>query len=215
MPPLVAPGVCRFSSYGTIFDRPWACIIDMHIDSQDGSERPGYIADQAEVINNEWIDHLRPRFSSDWRLLGTKFVDLNSLTGVTGDVTTATAPRTMPSVGAGVANGVPPNTALLVKKMAAGGRSARNGRWYLAGITETQVAGNNITASELSPYQTGLNDFRSGINQSGKNPPPLTGTYDSELVVVHTTAGVFTSFTPVTSLQAQARPASQRRRLRG
>ena len=211
MPPIVAPGICRFATHGRIFDRPWVAILDMHIESGGIGGREDNIIDQAKVLNNEWIDHFRPLLTSSWFVDGTRWVDLDTLNGSTGDSTQVDAPRVLPSAGGGVANGMSPNVALLIKKISGGGRATRSGRMYLCGITETQVEGNNIPGANLTPFVNACSAFLSAINQSGATS---FGGYDSHLVVVHTVGGSFVDHDSVTQLLPQSRPATQRRRLR-
>jgi hypothetical protein len=62
--------------------------------------------------------------------------------------------------------------------------------------------------------QAKVSAFLSAINQSGKIPVLGGGTYDSELVVVHTPQSGSPSTSKVTGFAVDSTMATQRRRLR-
>lgn len=209
---LIVPGVARFSLHGVIIDRPWTCVFDMDIDSGGIGGRDDNVADQAMVFLNEWIDHIRPRVATAMTLLGCRWVDLDTATGTTGEATTATAPRVMPSAGTGGTEPMSSNVSLLARKRVRSGRGIRQGRSYWPGLREANVLNNVVLAADVTLWNTALDDFLAGINQSGGTS---IGGYDSRLVVVHAPGGVFASFDAVSSLDPDTRVATQRRRLRG
>lgn len=212
MAPLVAPGVCRFAIHGLNIDRPWVNIFDVDIDSGGIGGRDDNVADQAKIFLNEWIDHLRPRIANAVTLLGCRWVDLDTATSTTGEATAADAPRVMPSAGTSGTEPLPSNVALLVRKRVRSGRGIRQGRSFQPGLREANVLNNEVLTAELALWQTALDDFRTGINQSGATS---FGGYDSRIVVVHAPGGIFHSMDTVDDLVADKRPATQRRRLRG
>lgn len=212
MAPIVAPGIARFSLQGTIFDRTWANIFDMHIESGGIGGRDDNVRDQAKIFLNEWIDHVRLVIGNSVTLQRCRWVDLDSLDGTTGEVTAADSPRVMPSPGSVSSEQLPAASAVLVRKLATGGRAARNGRTYWPGVPEASTTGNSLTGTAVTSWNTQLALFLSGVSQSGASS---FGGYDSHMVVVHTLAGIFTDHTDVTSLALDSRLATQRRRLRG
>jgi len=213
MAPLVVPGIARFSLVGTISDRAWAQVFDMHIESGGIGTRDENVFNQAQVFLNEWIDHIAPVTTAAAILTGCRWVDLDTLEATSGERQDAEAPRTMPKPGNGGATGAAPsNVAVLARKIASSGRSKRNGRSYFPGVAEASVDGNNLTTAFRSSFNTALQDFLDGISQSGATS---FGGYDSHLVVVHEPASGEVSHSNVTTLVADTKVATQRRRLRG
>lgn len=96
---------------------------------------------------------------------------------------------------------VPPNVAVLVRKVTAlGGRRGR-GRMYVPGIPEGSVsAGGLIGSSVIGDWQSALDSFLSAL--VADNTPP---------VLLHSDA---TAPTEITDFAVQAFVATQRRRLR-
>jgi len=208
--PLVIENVCRFTAHGTIHDRPWANVIDMELQAFVFDERNDVIQDQARIIINEWADKWGGGVGAGWVFTGVSWVDLNSAEGNTG-LRTNSPQRALPVAGSGGGETLAGAAALLVRKLGSSGRGVRPGRWYIPGVTESQVNGNVLISSFPANYQTRADDLLSGLNQTG-------GTildYESHLVVVHTQDGLTGSFTRVNSLQVDSRLATQRRRLRG
>lgn len=212
MPVLVVPGVCRFSLYGTISDRPWVNIVDMHINTSVVGSRDDAIQDQAEVLNQEWSEHWSAFLGAAWTHVGCRWVDLDSAGGSTGETSETSGAAVLPNTGDASGEIYAGNIAILVRKNAGAGRGTRPGRWYVPGSVEANVAGNNLHGGVTGPLATMLGTLLSSINQSGG--VLTSGTYDSELVVVHAPALGPASFTNVTSLAADTRLATQRRRLR-
>lgn len=208
---LIAPGICRFTLHGTYVDRPTANIYDMDINSDVLGDRSVNIADQAQVLLNEWIDHYRAVIASGYTLTSVSWVDLDSIDGETGDRSDPTSPRTMPSAGQASGDNSPGNLAFLVRKNTASARGHRSGRTYWAGVSETQSVNNTVSGAATTAWATANTNFLDGINQDHDG----VFDYDSRLHVVHTNnAGEFVSSDEVTSLQLQSRLATQRRRLR-
>ena len=212
MAPIVAPGVCRFTLEGVVIDRPWAMVLDIDIDSGGVGGRDDNIRDQAQVLLNEWIDHIRASVNTNTTLTGVSWTDLDSLTGSTGFRSDAASPRVMPSAGTVSGDSLSGGAAALIHKAGTGGRGRRGGRIFLTGLAESQANGNQLAGGTVTSMQAGMALFLSGINQSGATS---FGGYDSQLVVVHAPGGTFVSFDHVDALVVQARLATQRRRLRG
>lgn len=220
MAPLVAPGVVRYTIHETYAGRDIANIIDMFV------ETTGSIEDRAlaaftvagDVLNN-WADHMLDYQSNNVTFDRVSWVDLDELDGSTGE-RTSTSDNVLPLAGSGSETPMPGNVAILFTKVApGGGRSTRNGRTYLTGVSEgfTGDADPNVLLSAaLSGLTTAGGEFLSGVNDAG-------GGIGRNMVVVHTrNAGtptnpniVYQSQSAVTAFTPQATLATQRRRLRG
>jgi hypothetical protein len=214
MPPIVIGGICRFSYEGTYFGRPWANVLHFDIDTDIGDARADAIRDQAKVLNNEWIDHWAPILNQNVRFDRTSYVDLDSLTGITGDSTQVDAPRVLPSFGAKTADPSAANLAVLVRKNVSGGRSARPGRIYVLGLQEADADGNNLFPTIASGWQAGMTNWLNAVNQESSGLPG-GATYSSRLAVTHVPATSPPTFGVVQSLSVDSLLATQRRRLRG
>lgn len=213
MAPIVVPGVCRFSVHGVIADRPWVNILDIHINSSLLTNRDTAILDQAGIINQRWVERFAVFMASTWKLEGTRWVDLDTLDGSTGETVETSGTAVLPQAGTGTGDPLPACVSTLITKVAGGGRGTRPGRLYQAGHVEPNAVGNALTAGGLTGLQAAWNTFLTNINQSAA--PLSVGSYDSELVVVRNRIGVPSSFDKVNSLSVQGRFATQRRRLRG
>lgn len=215
MAPLVAPGVCRYTIESALESGVVVNILDMWIDDESlTGTREDAILDQAHIIFEQWADQVIPALVNDLTLNRVRWVDLNSLTGSTGEVTDGGA-FTAPVAGGSSGDPLPANVSMLVTKVApGGGRSTRSGRWYIAGLSEgsTDGANGNLIGSSLLTEWAGIwEDFLAAVNQDGS--------YDSRMVVVHTqTIGdadpVYLSKSIITDLAPQQLLATQRRRLR-
>jgi hypothetical protein len=210
MPPIVAPGVCRFTLHGTVNARPWAAVFDMDIDSDILGDRNINIRDQAQVFLNEWIDHIRQGCSVSTQLTSVSWVDLDSLDGTTGERADATAPRVMPGVGVISGDAAPGNAAVLAIKTTDGGRGTRGGRTYWAGVAESHTTLNALTSAALTTWNSTTEDFLAGVNQDHDG----AFDYDSRMQVLHAPGGVFESMAEVTDYSPVSLLATQRRRLR-
>lgn len=213
---LVAPGICRYSVQGIIGSRPWACILDMHLETTVLDDRHDVILDQARVLLNAWFEKVLPFTGSAVTLQRVRWVDLNDADGETGERSTSPE-HTIPASGGVGTDIAPANAAILVKKRAGGGRRSRNGRMFLPGIPEASAAASNVAGASLTTMQGNMNSFLSSINQTGG----VILDYESHLAVVHTIRPTptappeFDSFDHVTSLEVQQLLATQRRRMRG
>lgn len=219
MAELVVPGVCRFSIVGSYDGHAIANILDMDIDTVGVSTRAESIADQADVIWNNWADLIMPNISSLYSMTEVRWVDLNSADGTTGSInTTGTNPA--PQVGGAANTGFPGSVAFLVKKVINAERGRRDGRMFVCGATEglTPIGdANEMATASVATLQGTFNALLTAINQTSGFDPPF---YDSGLSVVHilTRDALGHPLTgdhrQVSSLQVQQTLATQRRRLR-
>lgn len=106
--------------------------------------------------------------------------------------------------GDSTSDAVEPNTALLVHKNTAFGGRAGRGRAYLPGFSDTSVLDNgSIIPATLDAVNGFLTTFRNKIITDDLIP-----------VVLHGPGSPLTTPTPIVSLTADSRVATQRRRLR-
>lgn len=211
MPPLVVEGVCRFALHGTN-GRPWVNIFDFHLDTAGGGARADAIQDQAEIINQEWVSAWLSFVAATCHFIKTSWVDLDSLSGSTGETTETSGSLVLETQGTASGEAVPPNVAYLVHKRAGGGRGTRDGRFFVPGVPEGMSSHDSVPASPLASINAMLPALLANLNQ---NATIITGgSYDSSLVVVRAPVGGETSFDTVTALELDSQFATQRRRLR-
>jgi hypothetical protein len=212
MPVLVVGGICRFTLHGTN-GRPWANILDFHIDSDVGASRDEAIEDQAEIINQEWPSAWDDFWASTVSYTGISWVDLDTAEGSTGSTTETSGALVLPKAGVASGEADPPNVSYLVHKRVGSGRGRRSGRIYVPGAPEGMTNLQNISASPLTSMNTMVNTLLGALNQ--ESAPLSIGSYNSFLSVVHQPLGGEPSFDHVDDLEVDQLLATQRRRLRG
>lgn len=212
MAAIIAPGICRYTVNGTYAGQPIANIIDMQIDTTGSVEsRSSAVEAQAGILINEWSDHILPIVSAAYVATSVSWVDLDSLSGSTGE-RTSTDQEDWPLVGGLVGAPTPGNVAVRVGKRITPTRGQRQGRMYLVGQPEanTDAANPNVlTSAVITTINSQLESFLGNINQSDGD---IIG-YTSQMVVVHTVDDVFEDYSVVQALTVEARLGSQRRRL--
>ena len=217
--PIVAPDVCRYTVHQTMGGRQIANVIDLVVLDQSGGtfDRNDAIHAAAGDVLDAWDQYIRGGQSTDLSCESVSYVDLNSADGRTGIVST-TADTTWPSTGGAAGERLPSNVSLLVTKQTASSRGSRNGRMYVAGLTEQFVNGSNVTGSFFSVLVGDYGNFTEALTETG-----VVSVYSTFPTVVHT-RNVGTSSNPVieyvnntqiTSFAPQQLLATQRRRLRG
>lgn len=222
MAPLVWPSVCRYSIEQSYSGRNVANILDVAITDTGGGGRGLAIQDTAEHIITGWNNHILPLLVNDINLNSVSWVDLDTLDGETGTAVQAGA-ILLPKNGTVTTPGLPGNVSALVAKQApGGGRNARNGRWYLAGIPEAYTGDsppNNLIAANVTALNNALESFRDTVNGAFGAPQ-----YTANIVVLHTANQAAPGQPPdieavgdnvVTAMTVDSLLATQRRRLRG
>lgn len=214
---LVAPSIVRFTINGTYLGRPTANVLDVLIvDELAPEDRAQGAENYAEYLRGQWTDHVLPLLSSSYSAESVTFVDLDSETGATGRARNEVSP-VWPR--AGGISGVPyaGSVALLVTKGGNARRGQRQGRWFLPGLSEANVTGNTVDADMVAAVNVELAEMLEALS-AGEGLP-----FEGALPVVVHTKNVGTPTDPVieyeghstiTSLTAQGRVASQRRRNR-
>jgi len=210
---LIAPGVVRYAVNGTYDGHDVVNIVDMRLDTTGSiADRAGAAFDQAGIIINEWKDSMLPLMVSSYKAVSVSWIDLESEEGSVGE-RSSTDSTAFPASGSSGGAAMPGNVAARINKNTTATRGQRQGRMYLVGVSEawTQSAEpNTIDSGSTAVINTKLAAFLGDINQSD------TSVFDfgSEMVVVHTKDGVFTSASVVTTLSIDAYLASQVRRIR-
>lgn len=209
---IVLPGVCRFSVLGDYAGQDCVNIIDMQIDTTGSvvSREEAIFTVAGDILNN-WTDHILPGICPPYTAEAVAWVDLDDADGSTGQRSTTSA-ETWPMAATGNGPGLPGNTAIKVIKQCEGGRRTRNGRMFLAGVSEgdtgTGVEANRFAEAAAAATTTRLASFLDGINDTLDDPQRV-------MVVVHDAAGTTPSFTSVTALIASRELGTMRRRMPG
>lgn len=214
MAALVAPGICRFTVNGTYAERPIANIVDMQIDTTGTTtDRDDACFRMAGVLLNQWTDDILPLVADNYQATSVSWVDLNSLTGSTGERTSTDA-ETWPASGEGTQAANSSAIAFRVDKSSVARRGQRQGRMYLVGVPESATedgSPNTLIGGVVTAMNSALASFLDNIRQEDADP----GNYQSRMVVVHTVEDVFESWSYVESLTVNGRLGTQVRRLRG
>lgn len=215
MAPLIVDGVARFTVHQRMAARPIANIYDVHLYSTAiGDDRQEMCFRFAGRLLNTWHDTIRVKQTSSLTCEKVSWVDLDSLSGSTGE-RNETSETTWPAAGGNTAGASAGNTSVLITKSSGGNRGTRPGRMYVAGVIEgdTDSANPNILSSAaVASWQGFVDTFRADTTFDDLDP---LEEYAAEPVVVHAPQGVTPSYDPITSLQVQSLLATQRRRLRG
>lgn len=215
---IVAPGVCRYYVNQTYRDRRVVNIIDLVVNDTVGpTSRDEAVNSAAGDVLDAWDQYIRGGQSELLRCDTVSWVDLNSEDGSTGEIS-STADTTWPAFGGALGQALPSNVAILVTKQTSSRRGSRNGRMFVAGLTEQNCVGNLIEGGFLSTITADYGDFTEALTETG-----VIADYQTFPTVVHTrnvgtpSAPVieYVDNTQITSFSPQATVATQRRRLRG
>lgn len=216
----IVPLVARYTIHETYGARVVNNIIDMHITPNViTTSRAQAVKDQAELLLDAWSDNMLISQVNDVSASKVSWVDLDSATGSTGEVTTG-RDEVWPQNGTGISDPMPGNVSVLYQKILTGAsRDRRNGRLYLVGTGEDSTAPtdpNNLTAATVTALNTRAANFLAQVTSEGGGPLD----YVSKFVVVHilTRDSLGNPLTgdsaEVVSFVVNPRLATQRRRLR-
>lgn len=210
---IVLPNICRYAIHASYVGREVVNIVDMHVQSTSGGpNRADAVHDVAGDILNNWDDHIRAFVVPEYVAQSISWVDLDSATGSVGS-RASTTDTTWPAAGGFDAPPMPGMVAMRVIKQTTGGRLARKGRMYLAGIDEGATADeapNYIKSATVAAWNTRMASFLSGIEDAG-----VANVVERFPVVIHTPASAAPSWTPVTGYTVDPLLGTQRRRTRG
>src|SRR4029450_13996702 len=147
MPGIVVPGVVQFTLLGTMAGHAVDNVVAIDIDTDISESRNEAIVDQAEVLNNAFFGNIGQYMSTTYTFLGCRWVDLDNEDGGVGQSTNMGALGHAPDNGSATADALPANVAILIRKVAGGGRRARNGRLYIGAPT-----GGHVTREHLMTH---------------------------------------------------------------
>lgn len=216
---ILAPTIVRYT-----FRHQWGAhkfdnVQDISIDAGSGTVgRPDVINDLNSHVCGWWQDSLLGPYSSDCVFLGAHWIDLDSLTGATGDLGPAAG---HPTHGGGFAPFAPPNVNSILHKRTTSGRGTRPGRTFFPNISESLTDDDGFLASGYVSSLNSLGEqFRSTIRSY--NFPTDPGVHPAAWRVVHVhkpdknDASTWTwSSSDVSGVTCDPRVGTQRRRLRG
>ena len=211
MPAIVAPGIARYTIRQTQAEQEVVNILDVRV-GEGGplDDRDSALRIVARDILDNWNDHILALQVDNVTALSVDYLDLNSLTGPRGSITT-TDNTTWPAEGANSSDAAMPGmVAMRIDKETTGGHGTKRGRLYLAGIAETGTAGDDVTnwsSLTVSTVQAAFAAFDGGaFDREGVGSP------SSVPVVIHTVDGVYSSDSDITAWTANPNISTQVRR---
>lgn len=215
---IVAPNVVRYYVNQQYNDRKVVNVIDLVVlDAVGPFTREDAVHSAAGDVLDAWDQYIRGGQSTGLICLSVSYVDLNSEDGATGTIN-GTTDTLWPSAGGAEGQALPSNVSILVTKQTASRRGSRNGRMFVAGLTEQNCVGNNIEQTFLNTITGDYGNFTEALTETG-----VIADYQTFPTVVHTkNVGtpqnpdiVYVDNTQITSFSPQRQVATQRRRLRG
>jgi hypothetical protein len=179
--PLTLLGCGRFDLQG-VWSNGAPIITTWHARVAETTNRVTAIRDAAAIIGTHWISHVVPLMPNNYSVSNVHYMDLNSLTGVTGDF-----PLEPAGVGANPASSVAPSHGMVIKKTFGDlNRATRQGRLFLPGGNEGTVDEDGlILAAQRDLARTALNAFKTAVH--GASTPEVSNV---RLVVAHTPSEV-------------------------
>lgn len=216
MAPIVAPGIARFAVEGYYEANPVVNVLDINISDISGGDRADCCSQVAGDLLNQWADHVLPLLCDNYVAERVTWLDIDSLTGSTGEVT-STDGSTWPQGGASTSAALPGAVAARVNKNTVAVRGQRQGRMYICGIPEDATVANSpnqLTPGFITSLATAMEAVRSGLEgpEAGAGTLP---TYTSSPNVVHTVDGVYTGKSRITAMSVSPLLGTQVRRMRG
>lgn len=214
--PVVAPTIVRLTYKHTNgASRAADCIVDMSIEAAGLLTRSSAVDVLVSHAAAPWQDHMLDIMSNSITFAGGSFIDLDSLSGSTGSFGPAAG---HPTTGSFSSADMTTQVAYLVHKNTTAHRGQKQGRMYVPGVIESAVDGNgHLTSTYLSSLNTALAAYLSAMNSISDSVFALSPAM--RVVHVHKPnkddATTWTwSSSDVSSLTADLRCATQRRRLR-
>jgi hypothetical protein len=179
--PLTLLGCGRFDLQG-VWSNGAPIITTWHARVAETTNRVTAIRDAAAIIGGQWISHVVPLIANNYSVGNVHYMDLNSLTGVTGDF-----PLEPAGVGGSASSSVAPSHGVVVKKTFGDlNRATRQGRLFIPGGNEIMVSEDGlIDPTVRENVRTALNAFRTAVH--GASTPEVSNV---RLVVAHTPSEV-------------------------
>lgn len=215
---LVVPQTVRCAITGVYLGRPCVNMLDMFTGDGDGVSNPRQtnIDVMLESLLNAWTNHMLGGLAAGYEAEEIRWVDMDSETGATG-TKSASSSHTWPLPGGQGGESYSANTTLLMTKVGTSARGQRNGRWYLAALTESVVSGNTVSSSHVDDMNGLGSAFLEAMTETG-----VLATTHYYPVIVHTSLDktttpptpVYVSQSQIHTMVASAQVASQRRRNR-
>ena len=208
---IFSPDVIEVAVIGTLGGRQHVNVVHLRNDEAGGNDES-----KARDLLNNWQDHMLKLQTNSYQLVRAEW---RSIDRDDNNVGTLMPDPAKAVAGTNAAEGAPPNVALLIHKVTQNRpRGRRDGRIFLSGVPEAQIANNGgLEAPWLASRQADLDAFVSGVNDAG-----WAGNSGSGLVVLETTPDsrvpgtheVDLTSRAVTSLVLDPKVATQRDRLR-
>lgn len=209
--PVVVADIARFLVKQTFSGVDLVNVIDMFVSPAGGASRADVLPQVAANIWDAWYDEIRTNQANEVTVTGIEYIDLDSPTGSTGEITGSTA-HAAPFTGSNTDPAFPSYVAVRVKKSTGSARGSRAGSMFIAGTSElvsSDGAPNEIGAANVTIWNTDLAAF---LDKVTNNPVTEDPDYNSFMVVVHkSSAGVF-SASEVSSLSVVPKLTHQKRR---
>lgn len=210
MAQLLAPDTARYSINGTYLGRPAVTVLDFRYAVNDYPEGlPGLLDDFGKALADNWYDLVQQLISASYTCTGISYVDLSSADGPVGDVGGGND-HAFPYHGGAGGEPLAASTAMKVLKSGVRSRGSRGGAIFLPGAVEPQVNGNELIPAFVSAGTDVVGDFLEATTNTG-----ILDQYFTQMCVIHTHLGVYSSSSLVTGLTLQSKLATQVRRLRG
>lgn len=200
--PLVVPSVCRYSVNATYIGKPVTNVVDLSI---VGDSRAEDCHAGGEILAEAWETRILPRMQNVYLIQDIKYVDLHSLDGPTGVITSGGGDA-WPLPGAIGGEAYAGAMSTLVRKNGASQRGVRAGRMFLCPPGETMIAGNELVNSYVLGLNNDLEDFIGDVTFVDTNLAVFP-------VTVHLNAATGVYFSDViTSMTTRSRLSTQRQR---
>jgi hypothetical protein len=183
LPPvhILAPTIVRYTFRHQIAgSKPADNVMDVSIDSEPTSARDTQVDIMNGVMCQLWQDHVVKWGSTTVFFMGAHWIDLNSLSGRTGDL----APHSgSPTNGTSAGPCASRAVSHLIHKLSTTARSQRQGRTYYPGVREGDIdESGNLSAGQVASMTSNFENFRTAISDQLSE---LEGTAALRTVHVH------------------------------
>jgi hypothetical protein len=174
---LILPSGARFTIHGQWTNqRP--ILTTWHAIVNSTGSRPQALEEVAGMIGGAWASHALPLLANNYTFQVISFLDLDSLTGVSGQFSLASVQQ-----GSQIGTNVSPyNGVVATKNILTAGRGRKNGRVFLPGVQASNIDEEGKLSDTLrNGVSTALDNFLAAVNNYTS-----TVVADVFLVVAHT-----------------------------